>query len=563
MDRESEARWGPIGGLSRLAIGEKGKMFKLRVARVAATTLVACLATALSLALVAPAASASPVLPTQDPFYSYSGSLSGVAPGTILRTRAATFDDSGVTIPVTTTQVLYATTDEGGQPTSAVATVIAPVTAATTKIVAYQWAYDGLASNCEPSYAIQGGSPTEDTNSDEQTLMAPLLAAGDTVVVSDYESEDNDFAAGREEGYITLDGIRAAESLLDVPSSTQVALMGYSGGAIASDWAAEQAPTYAPTLDIVGTAMGGIAVDLAHNLTYVNGSQEWSGAIPAALVGIARAFGINLSTYLSSYGMQVTNAVGASCLESDLGSYPGLTYQQLLKPQYTNIDQIPVFVKALNTLIMGTAGTPAEPLFIGVGDADGTGDDVMIDADDEALANEYCQRGDSVQFAIYDNEDHGNAALLFLPSAVTWVLDRLNGVPADNDCASIPAGDSLAPLTAAPAPETGTSATKTKTTTTKGVSSARLELQYRRTASRTVHLRLRAVRRAFSSVRIRLLNARGTTLASRTLKSAARGRLLSVTLVARARLKPGTYTVTARSASKLLAKTTFRLRSRT
>jgi hypothetical protein len=518
------------------------------------------LATSLgALVLGSASAIAAPVSPTQDAFYSYASPLGAAVPGTVLRTRTASFDVAGLTVPVTTTQLLYRTTDELGAPTVAVATVVAPLVNTTTKIVAYQWAYDGLASNCEPSYAIQGGSPTEDTNAAEQALMVPLLAAGDTVVVSDYESEDNDFAAGREEGYITLDGIRAAEGLLGVPSSTPVALMGYSGGAIASDWAAEQAPTYAPNLDIVGTAMGGIAVDLAHNLAYINGSQEWSGAIPAALVGIARAFKIDLSDYLSSYGMQVADAVGGSCLESDLGGYPGLTYQQLLKPQYTNIDQIPAFVAAINTLIMGSAGTPEEPLFMGVGDADGTGDDVMVDADDEALATEYCRRGVSVQFTTYENEDHGTAALAFLPSAVTWVLARLNGVPADNGCSSIPAGDALTPLsTPAGAAASSGSAARAATKPT-----AKLQLQYRATITRTVHLRLRAVNAAAKNITIRLFGPKGATLATRRLTSAARGRLLSVTLVAHAQLKPGTYTVSARSAGKLLARTTFRVRGKT
>jgi Secretory lipase len=495
--------------------------------------------------LSAGTALASPLLPTQDPFYSYSGALSGVPAGTVLRTRSVSFTDMGLTVPVTTKQILYRTTDELGQPTVAVATVIEPLLNLTHKIVSYQWAYDGLASNCDPSYAIQGGSPTESTNQEEQLLLVPLLLAGDTVVTSDYESEENDFAAGREEGYLTLDGIRAAEQLLGVPASTQVALLGYSGGAIASDWAAEQAPSYAPSLDIVGTAMGGIAVDLAHNLSYVNGSQEWSGAIPAALVGIARAFGINIDTYLSSYGVKVVDAVGSSCLQSDLGSYPGLTYQKLLKPQYTNIDQIPVFVNALNTLIMGTAGTPKGPLYMGVGDADGTGDDVMVDADDEALAQEYCARGVPVEFTLYKNEDHGTAALVYLPDAITWVLGRLSGLPADNGCSRVPAGDSLAPLVAAAA---------TQTTT------ATLRLTFRSESGRKVRVRVRAQHAAIKGISVELLNSAGKVLASKKLNAAA-GRLLSVTLKAHARLRRGTYRIIARASGRTLAKVSFKVRA--
>ncbi|WP_206685525.1 lipase family protein, partial [Escherichia coli] len=53
------------------------------------------------------------------------------------------------------------------------------------------------------------------------------------------------FAAGPEYGMTTLDSIRAA---LNTPStglnpSSKVAMIGYSGGAIATNWAAQLAPS--------------------------------------------------------------------------------------------------------------------------------------------------------------------------------------------------------------------------------------------------------------------------------------------------------------------------------
>jgi hypothetical protein len=504
--------------------------------------LAAGLAALLSLGVAT--ASAGPLSPTQDPFYSYSGSLTGVAPGAVLRTRTVSFDAMGLTVPVTTSQVLYRTTDELGNPTVAVATVIEPLTGATHKIVSYQWAYDGMAANCEPSYAIQGGTPTESTNADEQDISVLPLLAGDTVVIPDYETEGNDFAAGREEGQATLDGIKAAEQLLDLPASSQVAIMGYSGGAIATDWAAELASTYAPTVNLVGTAIGGVAVDLNHNLTYVNGSAVWSGAIPAALVGIGRAFDLNLSTYLSSYGMSIADKVGASCLETDLGGFPGLTYEQLLKPRYTNINQIPAIVNPLNTEIMGTGGTPEEPIYMGIGDADGVGDDVMVDADDEALATKYCNDGLSVDFNLYKGDNHESAGTAFLPQAAAWVIGRLQGVPPHDGCSEIPAGDSLAPLATVAAPAAAATTT------------AKLQFQLRSASGRTVHVRLRAVHAAIKHVTVEVLNSANRVVASRSM-TAARGKLLIVTLRARSRLQPGTYRVIARAGTRTLARRTF------
>jgi hypothetical protein len=60
----------------------------------------------------------------------------------------------------------------------------------------------------------------------------------------------------------TLDSIRAAfnASAVETATNANVALLGYSGGAIASEWAAELAPTYAPDVNarLIGAAIGGV-----------------------------------------------------------------------------------------------------------------------------------------------------------------------------------------------------------------------------------------------------------------------------------------------------------------
>jgi acetyl esterase/lipase len=186
-------------------------------------------------------------------------------------------------------------------------------------------------------------------------------------------------------------------------------------------------------------------VDFAHNLTYVNGSPDWSGVIPAVLVGVGRGFGINIKPYLSPDGVQITNTVSSQCINNFLGSYPGLTVQKLLKAKYENFLGIPVFAHTINHLIMSRTGTPKGPLFIGVGNKDGTGDGVMISGDDEALAHTYCQRGVSVQFNTYSGQGHDNAATPFELGAFGFLAARMTGVPATNGCSSIGAGNSLAP----------------------------------------------------------------------------------------------------------------------
>ena len=121
----------------------------------------------------------------------------------------------------------------------------------------------------------------------------------------------------------TLDSIRAAfnASAVGIASDAKVALLGYSGGAIASEWAAELAPTYAPDVNarLIGAAIGGLLVHPAHNLHYVEGTSVWAGVMPMALVGIARAFETDFTPYLTPRGLDLYRATQNSSIVNVLG----------------------------------------------------------------------------------------------------------------------------------------------------------------------------------------------------------------------------------------------------
>jgi hypothetical protein len=503
----------------------------------------------LAFTVAVPAALADPPLPSADLFYSYSAAdVSSVAPGAILRQRTIPNADLGTSTPISATQVLFRTTGEEGQPTATVATIIQPaVPAPVTRLVSYQTAYDALGSECDPSYTLQGGNSGYD--SDEQTVIGGYVAAGYTVVDTDYEGTHLDWGAGQESGYNTLDGIRAAEHLLNVsPATSPVGLIGYSGGAIATEFASELAPKYAPAMDIVGVAEGGIPVDFAHNLTYVNGSADWSGVIPAVLVGVGRGFGIDIAPYLSPDGVQITNAVSSQCINNFLGNYPGLTVQKLLKPQYANFLGIPVFASTINQLIMGRTGTPKGPLFIGVGNKDGTGDGVMIANDDEALAHTYCERGVSVQFNVYSGQDHDNAAVPFELGALSFLTARLTGAPVTNGCSSIESGNSLAPVPV-PAQSGGRAATP------------KLKLRYvgARRGLHGVAIQLWTTTGSLTKLTVRLRHRAGVPDTVRLARVSTHKR--RVVLRVKGKMpKPGRYTVLVARGGTTLARHAFRLR---
>ena len=380
-----------------------------------------------------------------DPFYSSPGKLAGLAPGGVLKSRPFALNLLGDGPEVRAYQVLYRTTGELGQPAATVATIIeARGAARSTGIVSYQDPYDGLGPQCDPSYNLRAGVTPVDRVVTPK-VIGEYLAAGFTVVVPDYEEEQFANDAGQEEGYATLDGIRAAEHRLGATEgSTPVGLVGFSGGATATDYATELGPTYAPALDIVGAAEDGVGVYDADNIGYVNGSPDWSFAITAALVGLAQAFRIDLDKYLSLVGREITAQVSGACLGTV--ALPPTTLNELLMPQYRNIFAVPVFTRMFNRLVTSRTGTPRGPLLLANGYSDGTGDGVTIADDVEALAHAYCQRGVSVQFHEYKGLDHGQSFAPFSAEALAFLTKRLRGLSVADDCRSIGPGSSLAPL---------------------------------------------------------------------------------------------------------------------
>jgi Secretory lipase len=405
---------------------------------------------------IAPTADASgpSVTPDHDPFYTYSGSipLGQIAPGTVVKERTVKLALGARSAPKNAQQLLYRTTGQLGQPTVTVTTVIKPAAVPIKpNIVEYLSFYDGLGSQCDPSYTLAGGTETDSATQqqamEEGLLIDWYLSMGWVVTVPDFEGTHLDWMAGRESGFGALDGIRATESYLHVGPSTKVALSGYSGGAVAADWASELAPAYAPKVNIVGVAEGGIPVHYAHAFNYINGDKVNSSVMPGWLLGLARAYHLDLTPYLSAYGAQLVKAESQACITSVFGDYPGLTYQQLMKPQYKDLFTVPVFVRIFNDQIMGTAqGHPKAPLFMGVGNSDGTGDGVMRADDVEALAYEYCHQGVTVKFKEYQHANHQVAAAFFEPETGPFLRSRFAGVPFRGNCASIGPGNSLAPL---------------------------------------------------------------------------------------------------------------------
>lgn len=103
-------------------------------------------------------------------------------------------------------------------------------------------------------------------------LSVCILLPRDTryVLVPDHQGPRSAFMAGYEEGYATLDGIRAGLRHLHFPVDLPVGVIGYSGGGHATAWASHLVESYAPDLNIVGAAYGGTPFDLGAMVHHLN-----------------------------------------------------------------------------------------------------------------------------------------------------------------------------------------------------------------------------------------------------------------------------------------------------
>jgi hypothetical protein len=418
---------------------------------------------ALVLALAPHPAGASPS-PSNTAFFTYDGSapLSSYAPGAVLKTRVIRYHLLDVPTPIKVVQILYRTTDQQGRPSANVTSVMLPATGRASRAISYQSAYDSNSIADAPSRSIAGDlNLTGITVTAETAAMATFLGAGFAVIVPDDEGADSALGMGRQAGYATLDSMRAALNAANVTGlspDTRIGMLGYSGGAIPTGWAAQLQPEYAPELTsrMVGAAYGGVAVDLAHNFEYVAGSPFWSVALAAVLGAGVRSYGVDVDQFANAYGKRFIAWSADKSIAYNAGLSIGLTWQKMVMPQYANPNSVPAFVQIVNDLNMGLAPAPTMPVLMaqgGKGILNGTkpskkwgdGDGVMLVKDARTLVRGFCTAGTKVLFREYPKLEHAGAGVALVAEAVPWLFARFDGTPAPSNCGTVPAGNSLAP----------------------------------------------------------------------------------------------------------------------
>ncbi|QUR67377.1 lipase family protein [Mycobacterium spongiae] len=376
---------------------------------------------------------ARPLLPTDDPFCLPPTGYHHAAPGTVLRSRDVELAFLGL-VPqqITATQLLYRTTDLHGNPEAAVTTVIVPEEVApgqTCPLLSYQCAIDAISSRCFPSYALRRrahavGSLTQL----ELLLIAAALAEGWAVSVPDHEGLRGIWGAPYEPGYRVLDGIRASLSSdrVALSPSAPIGLWGYSGGGLASAWAAEMCGEYAPELNIVGAVLGSPVGDLGHTFRRLNGTllAGLPALVVAALVYAYPGLDRVIKEHTNDEGLALLKRLEKMTTAGAVIQMAGRDMSEFLDEPLEDILSTPEVSHVFDDIKLGAA-VPTPPVLIVQ-----AVHDYLIDVDDiDALADTYSAGGAEVTYHRDAFNEHMFLHPLSAPMALRWLIDRFERRP--------------------------------------------------------------------------------------------------------------------------------------
>lgn len=241
--------------------------------------------------LTAVAAVSAIATPDKDSFYTPSGNWQSAKAGDILNSRQVNVSVGNLDIKEAY-QVLYRTSQNTPNDAQhSVATVLIPSKAGKDKLVVAPFSQDSNAPFTAPSYVLASHAKESMIYSIDESLLAPYLSAGYIVTVPDAEGPLNNFAAGRSEGYQTLDSIRATLGFnkAGLAKDAKVAGYGYSAGGQAVSWAAALKRSYAPELNVAGWAFGG-SIPNVTSLIYHTDNTPMAGYAVAAITGLVDAY---------------------------------------------------------------------------------------------------------------------------------------------------------------------------------------------------------------------------------------------------------------------------------
>lgn len=287
---------------------------------------------------------------------------------------------------------------------------------------------NSLGTKCTPGYQYAN----KFLYAEQPPITTYMLTKNYAVLVPDHEGPMMAYAHGTMAAHAILDSVRGLKNFSEVNlSESPIAMLGYSGGAIATGWAAELQSTYAPELEFVGAIAGGTPADFNLLLNTMNNGLG-TGLFKAAILGIARQNpdmleianepALNLAqSFFKDQCVELLAAAGIIAL-------PIERLTTVEKP-FESSQALAV----LNPLRMGKTA-PKMPVYLYHGASDiFIGDEWIPEQGVKQLQKDWCKLGGNVAYHPVAGE-HVIAAITGIEGYAAWLADRFAGKILDNGC---------------------------------------------------------------------------------------------------------------------------------
>ena len=283
-------------------------------------------------------------------------------PGTLI--WAKQFKGLPLNPPATIWRILYHSESRTGQDIAVSGFAVVPTAPAPDgDRPVYAWAHGtaGLGDQCAPSHEIRDNLPP---------FGGQQVERGAVLVATDYEGLGTPGPAtgsvALAEAHAVLDSIRAIASLPGVGALGDVVVAGHSQGGAAALLSAEQAPKYAPELNLVGVAALAPGVELPALVDHLADSPS-RGLVVIGANGFKAAYPkLALSDVLTPKTIADTAEVQSECTDAIVERYRSLPTNDVVKGVPTSSAELR---RILERNSPGTIA-PHVPVFIGVGNDD-------------------------------------------------------------------------------------------------------------------------------------------------------------------------------------------------
>jgi alpha-beta hydrolase superfamily lysophospholipase len=362
--------------------------------------------------------------PEPGAFYDPPHPLPSGTPGTLLRAQAVEDPPAG-TLGF---RILYRSRSRTGKPAALSALLFVPrrpPPPSRRDIVAVTHPTVGVARRCAVSF-------------DRTTwpLIAGLqqfIAAGDAVVVPDFEGlgtrGTHPYLAGPSEASATLDAVRATAAFGPAGASMRFVAWGPGTGGQAALFTGQQAPRYAPELELAGVATAAPATDLRRLLRRTRNTTFGRVVSAYTLATWPRIYGLRADEILAPSARRTIRRLADECIAPDMARLggdvdtSGLSYR---RPDPWN--RAP-WRDLLDRNSPGATAIAA-PVYV----AQGRADELVRPAATRAFTRRLCAAGTLVQYRAFRRATHADIARRSAGAVARWTADRFAGRAAPTSC---------------------------------------------------------------------------------------------------------------------------------